>query len=117
MDLLKSMQGVIDNFEKNNELIHRERFIRRTKQMEAYWRDNPQPVRIELPEDVRDQLKAVCTGKDKGTDWARLSQDERDAHTRMVTDMTWKIIYGHPYAFLPQQTNYYRKLYAKAQRA
>lgn len=72
---------------------------KRMAEMQVYWEEHPEPVKIVLSEDSRAYLKVVATGKQTGKDWNTLEQKVKDAHTEMLNDALKKLRMIEPKAF------------------
>ena len=73
---------------------------KRMAEMQVYWEEHPQPVKIVLSEDSRAYLKVVATGKQTGREWNTLEPKIKDSHTEMLNDALRKLRMIEPQAFI-----------------
>ena len=69
-------------------------------EMQVYWEEHPQPVKIILSEDSRAYLRGVSTGKKTGREWNTLEQKIKDAHSEMLDDALRRLRTIEPKAFI-----------------
>lgn len=103
-------------YEEKKEREYKEKLEKRMKQITKYWEKHPEPVKIILSEGSRNYLRSVSTGKQQGTEWNKLDQKIKDAHTKMVSDAIRNLTITEPNAFHPEYVRYYESLYKKSQR-
>jgi hypothetical protein len=85
----------------------------RKAELDRYWKKNPGRVVIALPEEARAVLTTASSGKQRGSDWAKLPADIRIQQTLILNETTWKVIQQNPTAFHPKQFEFMRR-FAKA---
>jgi len=73
---------------------------KRMAEMQVYWEQHPEPVKIILTEDSRNYLKVLASGKETGKEWNTLEQKVKDVHAEMVNDGLKKLRIIEPNAFI-----------------
>lgn len=108
------MTSVSENILNRLDENYRKKLEERLVQLKKYWSKNPgATVKIALPEEERNVLKASSSGKRTGQDWSKLPKDIRDKQTQITNEVTWKIMQRNPLAFSKEQYEYMQR-YAKS---
>jgi len=104
MKLIDKYKDYINNMESE---IYRERFKKRTIELDKYFEKNKAIVKIVLPEEQRDLIATQSSGSKTGKDFNKLSMDKQEMYSESLSSFLWSVMQKHQYAFGDKHYNYY----------